>query len=43
MLYLRNLTYHPTACPKAILQAINLKDKNNKLTNVALGFPTLEG
>ncbi|HLP90092.1 MAG TPA: energy-coupling factor ABC transporter ATP-binding protein [Nostocaceae cyanobacterium] len=25
MLYLRNLTYHPTACPNAILQAINLE------------------
>jgi energy-coupling factor transport system ATP-binding protein len=25
MLYLRNLVYHPTACPKAILKAINLE------------------
>lgn len=24
MLYLRNLTYHPTACPTAILKSINL-------------------
>lgn len=25
MLYLRNLTYHPTACPTAILKSINLE------------------
>jgi energy-coupling factor transport system ATP-binding protein len=25
MLYLRNLTYHPTACPSAILKSINLE------------------
>jgi energy-coupling factor transport system ATP-binding protein len=25
MLYLRNLTYHPTACPKAIVQSVNLE------------------
>ncbi|MBD2196217.1 MULTISPECIES: ABC transporter ATP-binding protein [Calothrix] len=25
MLYLRNLVYHPTACPKAILKTINLE------------------
>ena len=31
MLYLRNLTYHPTACPKAILQAINLELPPQKL------------
>jgi energy-coupling factor transport system ATP-binding protein len=24
MLYLRNLTYHPTACPNAILKSVNL-------------------
>ncbi|MGH1394434.1 MAG: ABC transporter ATP-binding protein [Trichormus sp.] len=25
MLYLRNLTYHPTACPTAILKSVNLE------------------
>ena len=25
MLYLRNLTYHPTACPSAIIKSINLE------------------
>jgi energy-coupling factor transport system ATP-binding protein len=33
MLYLRNLTYHPTACPKAILHSINLE-----LTTQQLGL-----
>ena len=27
----------------AAIQSINVKDKNNKLVNVALGFETLEG
>ncbi|BAY07743.1 ABC transporter ATP-binding protein [Calothrix sp. NIES-2098] len=31
MLYLRNLTYHPTACPTAILKAINLELPPQKL------------
>ncbi|WP_254445171.1 MULTISPECIES: ABC transporter ATP-binding protein [unclassified Anabaena] len=31
MLYLKNLTYHPTACPQAILQSINLELPPQKL------------
>ncbi|MEA5506242.1 energy-coupling factor ABC transporter ATP-binding protein [Halotia wernerae UHCC 0503] len=31
MLYLRNLTYHPTACPSAILKSINLELPPQKL------------
>jgi energy-coupling factor transport system ATP-binding protein len=31
MLYLRNLIYHPTACPTAILKAINLELAPQKL------------
>ncbi|AUT03333.1 lytic murein transglycosylase [Nostoc sp. CENA543] len=31
MLYLRNLTYHPTACPTAILKSINLELPTQKL------------
>ncbi|MFM7560279.1 ABC transporter ATP-binding protein [Cylindrospermopsis raciborskii] len=31
MLYLQNLTYHPTACPTPILQAINLELPPQKL------------
>lgn len=31
MLYLRNLTYHPTACPTAILKSINLELTPQKL------------
>ncbi|MEI2580730.1 ABC transporter ATP-binding protein [Scytonema sp. PRP1] len=31
MLYLRNLTYHPTACPTAILKSINLELESKQL------------
>ncbi|WP_427160256.1 ABC transporter ATP-binding protein [Aliinostoc sp. HNIBRCY26] len=31
MLYLRNLTYHPTACPTAILKSTNLELPTQKL------------
>ncbi|MBD2363805.1 energy-coupling factor ABC transporter ATP-binding protein [Anabaena minutissima FACHB-250] len=31
MLYLRNLTYHPTACPTAILKSVNLELPPQKL------------
>jgi energy-coupling factor transport system ATP-binding protein len=31
MLYLRNLTYHPTACPTAILKSVNLELPSKQL------------
>ncbi|MBW4603296.1 MAG: energy-coupling factor ABC transporter ATP-binding protein [Calothrix sp. FI2-JRJ7] len=31
MLYLRNLTYHPTACPDPILKSVNLDLESQKL------------